>query len=216
MGYSQDKHETHSGPASLCVEALARPGRRVWLPEGLLFSEAVDRVFGPKASGSLTSERAGFRERVFSELWTTHVGVPPLDSQAPALTRGSASYCGFQAYLGSTYLPELPARGPGVDLVGRTAALLIDMPVETTPGGWRIAERPGRYMRAPAQHDVGRPRRDRGGLRRLRGAAQDKPVRATRSLTWGHLIGGPERSGAAGGVTGYGVSSWAVPPSIRL
>ena len=46
------------------------------------------------------------------------------------------------------YLPELPARGPGADLTGRTAALLIDMPVETTPGGWRIAERPGRYMRA--------------------------------------------------------------------
>ena len=46
------------------------------------------------------------------------------------------------------YLPELPARGPGADLIGRTAALLIDIPVETTPGGWRIAERPGRYMRA--------------------------------------------------------------------
>jgi Cobalamin-independent synthase, Catalytic domain len=46
------------------------------------------------------------------------------------------------------YLPELPARGPGADLTGRTAALLIDFPVETTPGGWRIAERPGRYMRA--------------------------------------------------------------------
>jgi methionine synthase II (cobalamin-independent) len=46
------------------------------------------------------------------------------------------------------YLPELPARGPGADLIGRTAALLIDFPVETTTGGWRIAERPGRYMRA--------------------------------------------------------------------
>jgi methionine synthase II (cobalamin-independent) len=46
------------------------------------------------------------------------------------------------------YLPELPARGPGADLTGRTAALLVDIPVETTPGGWRIAERPGRYMRA--------------------------------------------------------------------
>ena len=34
-GYSQDKHETRSGPASPCVEALARPGRRVWPPEGL-------------------------------------------------------------------------------------------------------------------------------------------------------------------------------------
>ena len=46
------------------------------------------------------------------------------------------------------FLPELPNRGPGADLIGRTAALLIDMPVETTTGGWRIAERPGRYMRA--------------------------------------------------------------------
>jgi hypothetical protein len=34
-GYGQDKHETHSGPASPCVEALARPRRRVWPSEGL-------------------------------------------------------------------------------------------------------------------------------------------------------------------------------------
>jgi len=46
------------------------------------------------------------------------------------------------------FLPELPARGPGADLIGRTAALLVDIPVETTTGGWRIAERPGRYLRA--------------------------------------------------------------------
>ena len=46
------------------------------------------------------------------------------------------------------YLPELPARGPGADLIGRTAALLVDIPVETVPTGWRIAERPGRVMRA--------------------------------------------------------------------
>ena len=42
------------------------------------------------------------------------------------------------------YLPELPDRGPGADLTGRTAALLVDMPVEVTPRGWRLAERPGR------------------------------------------------------------------------
>ena len=30
------------------------------------------------------------------------------------------------------YLPELPGRGPGADLTGRTAALLVDMPAETT------------------------------------------------------------------------------------
>jgi methionine synthase II (cobalamin-independent) len=45
------------------------------------------------------------------------------------------------------FLPELPNRGPGADLIGRTAALLIDIPIETTTGGWRIAERPSRYMR---------------------------------------------------------------------
>ena len=42
------------------------------------------------------------------------------------------------------YLPELPDRGPGADLIGRTAALLVDMPVEVTLRGWRLAERPGR------------------------------------------------------------------------
>jgi len=45
------------------------------------------------------------------------------------------------------HLPELPARGPGADLTGRTAALLIDLPVETTPGGWRLADRQGRDLR---------------------------------------------------------------------
>jgi uncharacterized membrane protein YgcG len=42
------------------------------------------------------------------------------------------------------FLPELPARGPGSDLIGRTAALLVDLPAETTAGGWRLAARPGR------------------------------------------------------------------------
>jgi Cobalamin-independent synthase, Catalytic domain len=44
------------------------------------------------------------------------------------------------------YLPELPARGPGADLVGRTLALLVDMPAETTARGWRLAERRGRDL----------------------------------------------------------------------
>jgi hypothetical protein len=47
---------------------------------------------------------------------------------------------------GFPYLAELPDRGPGADLTGRTAALLIDMPVEVTPRGWRLAERPGRDL----------------------------------------------------------------------
>jgi len=48
------------------------------------------------------------------------------------------------------FLAELPGRGPGADMIGRTAALLVDIPVEVTPGGWRIADRPGRDMRRAA------------------------------------------------------------------
>ena len=44
------------------------------------------------------------------------------------------------------HLPELPDRGPGADLTGRTAGLLVEIPVEVTPRGWRLAERPGRDL----------------------------------------------------------------------
>ena len=47
---------------------------------------------------------------------------------------------------GFPHLAELPDRGPGADLTGRTAALLVDMPAEVTPRGWRLAERPGRDL----------------------------------------------------------------------
>jgi hypothetical protein len=46
------------------------------------------------------------------------------------------------------FLAELPGRGPGADITGRAAALLVDIPVELAgPRGWRIAERPGRDLR---------------------------------------------------------------------
>jgi len=48
------------------------------------------------------------------------------------------------------HLAELPARGPGADMVGRTAALLVDLPVQTTVRGWRLADRVGRDQRRAA------------------------------------------------------------------
>jgi hypothetical protein len=41
------------------------------------------------------------------------------------------------------YLPELPARGPGADMLGRTAGLLVDLTVDLQPSGWRFVDRPG-------------------------------------------------------------------------
>jgi methionine synthase II (cobalamin-independent) len=45
------------------------------------------------------------------------------------------------------HLVELPGRGPGAEMIGRTAALLVDLPVEIVPSGWRLASRPGRDLR---------------------------------------------------------------------
>ncbi len=42
------------------------------------------------------------------------------------------------------HLPELPDRGPGADLVGRGAGLLVELPVDLQPSGWRLVDRPGR------------------------------------------------------------------------
>jgi methionine synthase II (cobalamin-independent) len=45
------------------------------------------------------------------------------------------------------HLPELPARGVGADMIGRTAALLIDIPIEVVPSGYRVTAHPGRDHR---------------------------------------------------------------------
>lgn len=45
------------------------------------------------------------------------------------------------------YLPELPARGPGAEMIGRTAALLVDIPVELYAGRWQVARRGGADLR---------------------------------------------------------------------
>lgn len=74
--------------------------------------------------------------------WTigtaTGVGSHPGDDPAEAL----------RVVLGELpelpYLPELPDRGPGADMIGRAAGLLVELPVALQPSGWRFADRPGR------------------------------------------------------------------------
>lgn len=44
------------------------------------------------------------------------------------------------------YLPELPGRGPGAELIGRGAVLLVDLPVDLQPSGWRLVDHPGRDL----------------------------------------------------------------------
>lgn len=58
-------------------------------------------------------------------------------------TMGDASRSGVP---GIPYLPEMPARGPGADMIGRTAGLLVDLAVDLQPSGWRLVDRPGRDL----------------------------------------------------------------------
>jgi hypothetical protein len=96
------------------------------------------------------------------------VAVPtPADAAPPALIRatGVGSMPGVlpdeatRVVVGEFDVPhlvELPARGPGADLVGRTLGLVVagtgEFAAETTPTGWRLGAlrsggEPGRQMR---------------------------------------------------------------------
>lgn len=45
------------------------------------------------------------------------------------------------------YLPELPDRGIGADMIGRAGALLVDIAIDTVPRGYRVIARPGAVNR---------------------------------------------------------------------
>jgi Cobalamin-independent synthase, Catalytic domain len=45
------------------------------------------------------------------------------------------------------FVPELPGRGPGSEMVGRTLALLPDIGAEWGPHGWTVSDRAGRDVR---------------------------------------------------------------------
>lgn len=45
------------------------------------------------------------------------------------------------------HLVELPDRGVGADMIGRAAALLVDIAIDTIPRGYRIVARPGAVTR---------------------------------------------------------------------
>lgn len=76
---------------------------------------------------------------------STGVGSLPGARMSEAISLSTGEFPEFP------FLPELPGRGPGGDMVGRTAALLAqvseDFAVATTPDGWRFVDTPGRDLR---------------------------------------------------------------------
>ena len=91
------------------------------------------------------------------------------------------------------HLPELPGRGAGADMIGRTAALLVDLQVDLQPpaGGWST----GRAATAGAPRACWRGPRRAGGVRPgLRGAAEGAGRRAVDAGR--HARAAPRRQGA--------------------
>jgi methionine synthase II (cobalamin-independent) len=80
------------------------------------------------------------------------------DEVTPIPTTGIGSWPGtdmadavkiaFDACPELPYLPELPARGPHAQLVGRSTALLSGLSVDLQPAGWRLTDASGRDHRA--------------------------------------------------------------------
>ncbi|MFF1925290.1 methionine synthase [Streptomyces sp. NPDC058221] len=80
----------------------------------------------------------------FSGCPATGIGSMPGGDAREAAKTVTGSFADGQ---GVPYLAELPARGPGADMTGRTIGLLVEMYGHVEPSGWRISDRPGRDTR---------------------------------------------------------------------
>ncbi|MEU4146647.1 methionine synthase [Streptomyces parvulus] len=68
----------------------------------------------------------------------TGVGSLPGDDAREAVKTATGTFEDFP------FLPELPARGPGADMIGRSAGMLVELYARVEPSGWRLGDRPGR------------------------------------------------------------------------
>lgn len=94
----------------------------------------------PLVGASLCDVEYGCRVSVFAQ--GTGTGSWPGTSARQAAEVVVGELAGALAHL-----VELPARGVGADMLGRAAALLVDVSLDTVPRGYRIVSRPGAVTR---------------------------------------------------------------------
>ncbi|NMR21529.1 hypothetical protein, partial [Cellulomonas fimi] len=68
-------------------------------------------------------------------------GADPLEAQTTVLGELTSTPTGVT---GLPFVVQLPGRGYGAEPTGRGAALLVDLPAELGPHGWKLTDRPGR------------------------------------------------------------------------
>ena len=138
---------------------MAHHSHRVAPPPGAGCGPARRRA-GPAAPARCVTSTVSVQD---IKLWTVQETSAAPPAAGPSLPWPAASATGIGSMPGTDpaqacavvlaelpdfpFLPELPGRGVGADLLGRTAAMLVDLPVETTPRGWKLATHPGRDQR---------------------------------------------------------------------
>jgi methionine synthase II (cobalamin-independent) len=80
-------------------------------------------------------------------VFATATGIGSWPGTAP---RAAAEVVVGELAAALPHLVELPARGVGADAIGRAGALLVDVAIDTTPRGYRVAARPGAVTRRAA------------------------------------------------------------------
>ena len=80
--------------------------------------------------------------------WPWPVGAATGVGSLPYLDRDEAARVVVDELPDFPHLFELPGRGAGADMIGRTAAMLVDLHVDLQPAGWRLVDRPGRDERS--------------------------------------------------------------------
>lgn len=73
-----------------------------------------------------------------------HAGLATGIGSLPGVDPGEAAALVAGELPDLPHLVELPARGAGADILGRTLAICVDLPAEVVPSGWRLARRAGR------------------------------------------------------------------------
>lgn len=91
------------------------------------------------AAGPVPGEGGGFPEHPTATALGPWPGADPVEAAKVSL--------GIFPGPNLPFLPQLPARGVGSDATGRTAALLLELPVDVQPYGWRFVDRPGLDVR---------------------------------------------------------------------
>ncbi len=78
-------------------------------------------------------------------------GIATAIGSMPGTDIGEATRSVFGELPDFPHLPELPDRGLGADMIGRAAAILVDLPIQSVPSGYRVAGHVGADHRRAAE-----------------------------------------------------------------